>query len=385
MFERKIQIPNDNFFLFGPRATGKSTWLKNIFKADVYIDLLRSETYLELVQDPSLLRSRLLMVKSKNKIKVVIDEVQRIPDLLNEVHALIEDFPNKFQFSLTGSSARKLRRHESNLLAGRSLTRKLFPLTYSETKNSFNLEKALKYGMLPKIFSSKSDEDKEDLLRAYTETYLKEEIQQEALVRKLPDYIKFLKHLALSNGNVLNLSNLSREAGISRVPLENYMSIITDTLIGVQIEPIHLKAKIKEVTRPKFYFFDCGVVSSLARTLSDDLETRSGNLFETLVLSELRAYSEYSKKHFEINFWGTPSENEVDFICTKGKISIGIEVKYSKKWKSEFSKGLQVLLSQKKIKKAIVVYAGKQAELHGDIHLYPFDEFCQGLNDGEFI
>lgn len=385
MFEREIQIPKDNFFLFGPRATGKSTWLKNKFKPDVYIDLLRSEIYLELVQDPSLLRARLLMVKSKKRIKVVIDEVQRIPELLNEVHSLIEDFPKKFQFSLTGSSARKLRRHESNLLAGRSLTRKLFPLTYIETKKVFNLERALKYGMLPKIFSTKNDEDKEDLLRAYTEAYLKEEIQQEALVRKLPDYIKFLKHLAISNGNVLNLSNISREAGISRVPLENYMSIITDTLIGVQVEPIHLKAKIKEVTRPKFYFFDCGVVSALAGSLSENLESRAGNLFETLVLSELRAYSEYSRKHFEINYWGTPSENEVDFVCSKGKSCIGIEVKFSKKWKSEFNKGLQVLLLQKKIQKGIVVYAGLHAEQHGDILLYPFTEFCQALSDGEII
>lgn len=385
MFERKIEIPSDHFFLFGPRATGKSTWLKNIFKPDIYIDLLRTEIYLELVQDPSLLRSRLEVLKSKEKIKVVIDEVQRIPLLLNEIHSLIEDFPNKFQFSLTGSSARKLRRNESNLLAGRSLTRKLFPLTFIETQKVFNLELALKYGMLPKIFSTKNSEDKEDLLRAYTDTYLKEEIQQEALVRKLPDYIKFLKHLALSNGNVLNLSNLSREAGISRVPLENYMSIITDTLIGVQVEPIHLKAKIKEVSRPKFYFFDCGVVESLNGLLGENLDSRAGNLFETLVLGELRAYSEYSKKHFEINYWGTPSENEVDFVCTKGKNCIAIEVKYSKKWKSEFSKGLQVLLAQKKIKKAIVVYAGQHIEAHGDILLYPFKDFCLALYKNEII
>jgi predicted AAA+ superfamily ATPase len=286
---------------------------------------------------------------------------------------------------MTGSSARKLRRHESNLLAGRSLTRKFFPLTYIETENSFNLDNAIKYGMLPKIFTTKSNEDKIDLLRSYTDTYLKEEIQQEALVRNLPAYVKFLKHLALANGNVINLSNLSREAGISRAPLENYMSILTDTLIGVQVEPIHLRAKVKEVTKPKFYFFDCGVVEALSGTLGEKLDERVGNLFETLVLNELRAYSEYSKKHFDINYWGTPSENEVDFICTKGKISVGIEVKFGKKWKSDFAKGLKVLLTENKIKKAIVVYTGEHKELHDNIQLLPFQDFCQSLYNNEII
>lgn len=384
LIDRLLTVPKDSFFLFGPRGTGKSTWLKTAFKADVNIDLLRSENYFEYSQNPSLLRSRLLAKKSK-KLTVVIDEIQKVPELLNEVHALIEDFPGVFHFALTGSSARKLRRSEANLLAGRSLTRYFFPLVFKEIGSRFNIEKTLKFGTLPKIFSLEDDSDKVDYLRAYTQTYLKEEIQQEALVRNLPSYVRFLKHLALSNGQVLNLSNISREAGISRAPLENYMSILADTLLGTLLEPIHLKAKVKEVSTPKFYFFDCGVVEALSGNIGESLEGRVGSLFETLVFNELRAYSEFSKKHFEIYYWGTPSSNEVDFVLIKGKKAIGVEVKYSRKWKSEFSNGLDVLLAAKKIQKAYVVYRGDHEEIHGEIHAIPFKDFCNLLYGGEIM
>ncbi len=384
MFKRLFQVPKDTFFLFGPRGTGKSTWLKNEFKAEVYIDLLRSENFMDYSQDPSLLRSRLL-ARRERKIQVVIDEIQRVPQLLNEVHALIEDFPGKYYFALTGSSARKLRRSDANLLAGRSLTRYFFPLVKMELGFQFDLAQALKYGTLPKIDSLKESINKEDYLRAYAQTYLKEEVQQEAFVRNLPSYIKFLKHLALNNGKVLNLSNLSREAGISRAPLENYMSIIMDTLLGTTLEPIHLHAKIKEVSTPKFYFFDCGVVETLAGNIGEPLGERVGNLFETLVFNELRAFSEYSRKHFSIHYWGTPSENEVDFILCKGKKLVGIEVKHSKKWRPEFSMGLDVLLSSKRIQKAFVVYLGESEEVHRNVLALPFGKFIDRLYHDEIF
>jgi predicted AAA+ superfamily ATPase len=243
----------------------------------------------------------------------------------------------------------------------------------------------MKFGSLPKIFSLKDPSEKMDYLRAYSQTYIKEEIQQEALVRNLPNYIRFLKHLALNNGNVLNLSNISREAGIPRAPLENYMSIILDTLMGTILEPIHLKAKIKEVSNPKFYFFDCGIAEALSGYLGEPLAERVGNLFETLVLNELRSFSDYSKKHFEIHYWGTPSDNEVDFILSKGKIKIGIEVKHSKKWRPEFSKGLNVLLDAKKIQKALLVFQGEHPEIQGNIQAMPFSVFCNKLYAGEII
>lgn len=386
MFKRILQPPKDSFFLFGPRGTGKSTWLKAEFGAHTTIDLLRSENFIEYGQYPSLLRSRLLLkLVSKKKHLVVIDEIQRIPELLNEVHSLMEDFPERFQFALTGSSARKLRRSHANMLAGRSLTRLFFPFSFSEISHQFNLNSLLRFGSLPKIFCAKSEDEKIDYLRAYTETYLKEEIQQEALVRNLHSYSRFLKHLALNNGQVLNLSNLSREANISRAPLENYMEILTDTLLGSVLEPIHLKAKVKEVSTPKFYFFDCGVVECLSQNLGEPIEERQGNLLETYIFNELRAYSEYSNKHFEIHYWGTPSENEVDFVLSKGKKLVGIEVKSGTKWRSEYAKGLKVLITTKKIQKALVVYRGKHEELHDNISLIPVELFLSRLNSGDII
>ena len=232
----------------------------------------------------------------------------------------------------------------------------------------------------------KTHSEKEDFLRSYSQSYLYEEIQQEALVRNLPNYIRFLKHLALNNGKVLNLTAISREAGISRAPLENYMSILMDTLMGTMLEPIHLRAKIKEVSNPKFYFFDCGIVEALSGTIGDPLsDNRLGTLFETLVLGELKAYASYSQKFFDINYWGTPSSNEVDFILTKGSRSVGIEVKSSKKWRSGFENGLSTLLEQEKIKKGIVVYRGTEIERHGNLDLIPFESFCKKLFAGEII
>jgi predicted AAA+ superfamily ATPase len=387
MYKRLLSIPpTESFFLFGPRGTGKSTWLKTIFKPDLYIDLLRSENYFELSNNPELLRAKALaLIESKKQIKVVIDEIQRIPNLLNEVHALIEDHKGKFQFVLTGSSARKLKRKDSNLLAGRALSRYFFTLSEQELKKDFSLENSLKYGNLPKVQSLTTNEAKIDFLMAYTETYLKEEIQQEALVRNLTSYQKFLKHLSIMNGQVLNLSNISREAGIQRAPLENYMSILQDTLLGVLIEPLHLKAKVKEVSTPKFYFFDTGVARALSGQIEEDLDLNSGFLFETLILNELRIYKSLNKNNLEINYWATPQGSEVDFILSKGKKKIGIEVKYSKKWRPEFSNGLETLLTTKKIDAAYVVYIGNSKELHGKILLLPFSSFCEQLYNGKLI
>lgn len=207
--KRVMKIPKGHFFLFGPRGTGKSTWHKQKFKPHFYINLLLSKTFLEYTAEPHLLRSRLEFLKSDEVLRIVIDEIQKCPQLLDEVHALIEDFPGRIQFALTGSSARKLRRSNANLLGGRDLTRSFFPFVTYEVSDSFSIESVLKYGLLPKVYLSNSEEDKKDYLRAYTQTYLKEEVQQEALVRNLPDYVRFLKHLAIKNGEVLNLSNLS--------------------------------------------------------------------------------------------------------------------------------------------------------------------------------
>jgi predicted AAA+ superfamily ATPase len=383
-YKRSLNPPKSSFFLFGPRGTGKSTWLKDNFKPDLRIDLLRSKELLELSSDPSLLRKRILSLSENSKI--VIDEIQKLPQLLDEVHSIIFDFDNKYQFALTGSSARKLKRNHANLLAGRAVKRLFYPLTQKELRGDFNLDHCLAFGSLPAVVNLDDYDDKKDFLYSYVDTYLKEEIQTEAAVRNIPNYNRFLKHAALRNGHVVNINSLSRDAGVARSTLDGYFKILEDTLLGIFIEPLHLKAKVKEVSNPKFYFFDCGVV----RCLSNELENpvgihEKGLLLETYFLNEIRAYSSYFKKKWEIYYWGTPSGGEVDFIIVEGKKKIGIEIKASQSWKKEYDHSLGVLVSEKKIDKAFGVYLGEHKINSGKIQVLPLLDFLNLLNSDKLF
>lgn len=373
-YKREIKLSDKSFFLFGPRGTGKSTWLRDVLKPDLTIDLLRSQQFLELSHDPSLLRNKLEGLKPK--AKVVIDEIQKLPDLLDEVHSFIFDSDNKVQFALTGSSARKIKNKKANLLAGRAINKNLFALNSYELGSDFDLEEVLHYGSLPYLFSLKSGAEKTEYLMTYVENYLREEIQAEAAVRNLSSYHRFLKHAAIMNAQVLNVNNISKEASIARSTLDGYFNIIDETMLGCFVEPIHLKAKVKEVSTPKFYFFDCGVVRALRNELDETVnETTRGHLFETFILSELQSYNSYHQKYWEFYYWGTPSQSEVDFIIAKGNKLIGLEVKATKKWKTEYNKSLQTLLEAKKIKSAFGVYMGKEKLKYGQIDVYPVEEF----------
>lgn len=382
-YQRVLTPPKQSFFLFGPRGTGKSTWLRDVFKPQLRIDLLSSREFLSFSSDPSLLRSRALALPKKSKI--VIDEIQKCPELLDEVHALIFDYPDHFQFALTGSSARNLKKKKANLLAGRVIQKSFFPLTHAEMGNDFELQRVLEFGSLPQALNLSTQEEKAEFLYSYVETYLKEEIQEEAAVRNIPKYHRFLKHAAIMNGQVLNLNTISREAAVARATLDGYFSIVEETLLGSFVEPLHLKAKVKEVSTPKFYFFDSGVVRAIRNEIGEKLEADKGALLETFVLNELRAYSSYHSKHWEINYWGTPSGGEVDFIVSKGKKRLAIEIKSSKSWQSSFDRSLNELLTAKKVDRAIGVYLGKDALKRGSLDIFPLEQFCKHLNDGEFL
>ncbi len=354
--------------------------MRDHFKPDISYDLLRSKTFLSLSADPSILRMEVEALPPGSR--VLVDEIQKLPGLLDEIHAVIFDFDDSYQFALTGSSARKLKKAQANLLAGRAVRRAMFPLTMLEMADDFNLDSVLQFGSLPRVVGLKSAADRRDYLLSYVETYLKEEIQQEAAVRNLPSYHRFLKHAARMNGQVVNLSNISREASVARSTLDGYFSILEDTLLGIRIEPLHLRAKVKEVSSPKFYFFDCGVVRALSNELSEPLGA-SGFLLETFMLNELRAYSSYARADWDFHYWGTPSANEVDFIIVEGRRKIGIEVKSSRSWKREFSKGLNVLLTEKKIDRAVAVYTGMRRLKDGAIDVFPVDDFCRYLQSGK--
>lgn len=379
-------LPNTNksYFLFGPRATGKSTWLKLQVRPDKIVNLLSSRDYLQYSAHPYLLRQ---IVEGNPQYRtVVIDEIQKLPGLLDEVHSILFDYEDKIQFILTGSSARKLKTKNVNLLAGRALVRYFHPFSAMELGEAFDLKKALQYGLLPRVWNLNNREDIIDYLYSYVDTYLKEEIQQEASVRNLPGYLSFLEHFALRNAQVMNIQNLSGEVGIARTTINGYLDILEQTLIGLRLNPIHLKAKVKEVSTPKFYFFDTGVCRTLAKTIDEPLSDHEvGSLFETYILHEIKCYSDYFQKRWEIFYWGTPSENEVDFILCKGAKRVGIEVKFSKSWKSDFNKGLIALMAAKKLTDAFGVYTGNESLKDHGIKVLPIDRFVKMLYAGKIL
>ena len=311
MYTRLLPLPERTFFLFGPRGTGKTTWLRAKLPQATWFDLVRTQELLRLMREPGLLRHAVEALPRGSWI--VIDEVQKVPALLDEVHGLIADHGARYRFALSGSSARKLRRLDVNLLAGRAINRTFFPLTSAELDFRFDVDDVLQFGMLPSVRSEPKHAI--DILEAYSANYIKEEIQQEALVKNLDSFTRFLEIAALINGQVANTSGIARDAGVPRPTVQRYFEVLTDTLIGVWLPAWRPRAKVKEVAHPKFYFFDTGVVRALLQRLREPLEAAErGHMLETLVLHELRAAISIATVGGTIAYWRTPSGSEVDFI-----------------------------------------------------------------------
>ncbi len=353
MFARQLSLPKKSFLLFGPRATGKSTWLKAQIGDGVVFDLLRNEVYFDFLKRPELLREHVL---SQNKKRwVVIDEVQRVPALLNEVHGLIED--HGYRFALTGSSARKLKRGQANLLAGRALVLNLFPLTQAEYGSKLSLEDALQFGTLPVVVGDK--ETRIGTLEAYAGTYLREEIKEEALTRNVDAFGRFLEIAALANAQTTNLSSLSRDAGVARATVTSFFEILQDTLIVRKLEAWTPRLRVKETGHPKFYFFDCGVLRAIQGRLRDPIgDQERGHLLETMVHHELNAAQAYQDLGGKLCYWRTADGVEVDFVWQRGAKLVAIEVKASSRWRPEFDGGF-VALSGSKPTACYGVYLGK--------------------------
>ena len=324
MLKRQIDLPqNTSFFLFGPRGTGKSYLLKNLFPNSTYIDLLESETYRRLLAKPERIAEYLTLPK---ELPVIIDEIQRVPNLLNEVHRLIEN--EKYQFVITGSNARKLKTTQANLLAGRALKYNLYPLTMSEIGENVNLKKVLQYGLLPTIYDSEKKIDLAKYLESYVEVYLEEEILQEGLTRNLGNFSRFLEVASFSQAQQLNVSEVARVASINRKMAESYFKILYDLLIAYELPVFKKRAKRNLVSQNKFYFFDIGVYSTIKpRGFLDKVENEEGLLYESLVLQELIATNSYLDSKYEISYWRTKSGVEVDFVLYGKEKLIGIEVK----------------------------------------------------------
>jgi predicted AAA+ superfamily ATPase len=329
MVNRLCKLPgNQSFFLFGPRQTGKSTLVNATFMEHTWkIDLLQSDLYLKYSKYPDLFRKEAQEKISQEGVeRIFIDEIQRIPPLLNEIHHLIEK--TGCQFLLTGSSARKLRRGGVNLLAGRAVQRHLFPFVYSEIADTFDLLEVLQYGSLPGVYG-RTPEVMMDIVRAYTETYLNQEIQFEGLVRNLGNFSRFLDLAASQSGELVSFTAMGRECLVPTRTVQSYYEILEDTLIALRLMPWRKSLRHRLVAHPKFYLFDLGVVNSLTRQLTAPPDpVRFGRLFEQFIILESYRHLEYLRSEAALYFWRTNHGGEVDLLIEKhGELVGAFEIK----------------------------------------------------------
>ena len=377
----KDLLNKKSFFLFGPRATGKSTLIKRqLSDISTIIDLLDSRLYLRLLNAPNELEA--LILAGKHPDLVVIDEIQRIPELLNEVHRLIENrqFENKkITFLLTGSSARKLRRGKANLLAGRVWQAQMFPLTWQEihcctNEIFFELDKYLFHGGLPAVYLSDHPEEELD---AYVNTYLREDIMAEGLIRKLAPFSRFLRTIALANGEVINFSKLANDCQVPPTTVTEYVSLLEDTLVGFILPAWTESKKRKAISTAKFYFFDPGVTHLLAGTQTLDRNSNLyGKSFEQFIGMEIRAWLSYKRKREPLTYWRSTHGHEVDFLIGR---ETAIEVKSSKKVSSRDFKGLRLLAEENVFSKFILVSQDKVNTKNGQFYAIYWEEFLKKL------
>jgi predicted AAA+ superfamily ATPase len=373
MYSRFISPPQaKSFFLFGPRGTGKTTWVKSAFPKAVYIDLLEAELFNDLTANPQRLSN---FIPPDFKDWVIIDEIQRIPELLHEVHRLIET--KKYRFILTGSSPRKLKRKGPNLLAGRALTLSMHPLSVAELGDDFRLEHSLRYGQLPSAYT---EADPRKYLEAYVRTYLEEEIRQEGLTRNLSAFARFLEAASFSQGSVLNISSVARECHVERKVVESYFSILEDLLISYRIPVFSKKAKRRLSAHLKFYFFDVGVYRTL-RPMGplDAPEEVDGIALETLFLQELIALNSALNFGYKIFYWRTSNGREVDFVLYGSKGFLSFEIKRTSRIASTMLGGLKSFLTDYPMAKAYFVYMGNRRMYEDKIEIVPAVEILKNL------
>jgi predicted AAA+ superfamily ATPase len=370
---RIIELPTDSFFLFGPRGTGKSTLLKRRLPDALYVDLLNPERYRSLQARPERLRE--LMAGSPSAHTVVIDEIQRIPELLNVVHIAMEQLGD-VRFILTGSSARKLRRGGTNLLGGRAKYLNLHPFMACELRE-FDLENALRVGMIPLVLDAP---DPEETLAGYSTLYLEQEVQAEGLTRNVGAFARFLEAMSFSHGAVLNATAVSRECEIERRTVVNYIDILEDLLLGFRLPVFVRRTKRKTVSHPKFYFFDSGVYRTIRPRgpLDSEPEIHGAGL-EGLVAQHLRAWVDYTRGRHELAYWRTRGSSEVDFIIYGEMGFYAIEVKNSRRVDKPDLRGLRAFLDDYPEAEAALIYRGEERRRIDGIWCIPAQEFLPGI------
>ncbi len=370
-----IDLPKkQSAFLWGPRKTGKTTLLREKFPDSIAIDFLQTDTFLEYTKSPFLLRERLMARKERaRKYPVIIDEIQKIPHVLDEVHWLIEN--QGINFILCGSSARKLKRGQANLLGGRAWRFELFPLVSKEIED-IDLLRALNHGLIPSHYLQKNYRRS---LRGYVQDYLKEEVFYEGLTRNVPAFSRFFEAMGYSHGSLINYTNIARECGVTSKTVKEYFQILVDTLLGSFVLPFKKRQERQVISKaPKFYLFDPGVAGAIIkRTIEEEKGELFGNAFEHFIYLEMLAHSSYHEIDYSINFWRTKSGQEVDFVLGGGEVAV--EVKGSAIVDKRSLRSMKTFIELYKPRQAIVVCNEKEERLHSGIRVLPWRLFLQQL------
>ena len=375
IYPRIYKPPGRSFFLFGPRGVGKSTWSRQTFPDSRRFDLLDESLYQSYLVDPETFAAEIRMLSPG--AWVVVDEIQRIPGLLNLVHRFIEE--KRLRFVMVASSARKLKTAGTNLLAGRALKKTMFPLLPEELGTDFNLERVLAFGSLPVIVQAES---KEQTLRAYVELYLKEEIRAEALVRNLGGFSRFLPIAALFHAQVINTAALARDAGVARTTVNGYLDILEDTLLAFRVPAFEARLRVRERKHPKLYWIDPGLVRAVKKYAGPLGIEEKGALLEGWVATLLRAYGEIRGILDEMYYWA-PAEahqTKVDFMLKLGREYVAIEVKSSARVSSRDFSGLRAIKDLAGVRRRIMIYDGhREMKTEDGIEIWPAGFFAQML------
>ncbi len=378
IYRRILQAPKQSFFLLGPRGVGKSTWVRSRFPEAHRFDLLDETLYQDLLANPGLFGAELEAIEPESW--VVVDEVQRIPALLNEVHRRIEE--KGLRFALLGSSARKLKTAGTNLLAGRAVRRLMFPFVPEELGDDFVLEDTLRLGSIPVIATA---EDPEATLAAYVEMYLREEIRAEALVRNLGGFARFLPLAGLFHGQVVNVSSLARDSGTARSTVDGYLDILEDTLLATRLEGFEARLRTRERKLPKLYWVDPGLARQVPRRRGPLHAEERGALLEGFVLGLLRAYRETSDLFDRISYWA-PSQArtiEVDFLLERQGEYLAIEVKSATRYDTTLLKGLRAIQELPGLARSLLLHGGQRSFATSDgIEVWPISRFSEALAEG---
>ena len=374
LYQRITQLPARSFFLFGVRGVGKSSWARSALPQALRLDLLDEALFHDLLAEPSLFRELLSTVVPDEW--VVIDEVQRIPSLLNEVHRLIEE--RGLRFALLGSSARKLKTAGTNLLAGRASRKAMYPLVPQELGADFKLDDVLRCGSIPLVWTA---EDRREVLESYTQLYLREEIRAEAVVRNLPGFVRFLPVAALLHGQTLNVTGIARDAGVARTTVSGYLDVLEDTLLTWRLPAYEAKLRVRERRRPKLYWVDPGLVRAVKRQFGPVSMEERGALFEGWILSLLRAHAEEQPVFDDIHYWApVESRTEVDFLLTRDTEYLAIEAKAASRYNTGLLKGLRAVRGLPRLSRRVLVYDGDRAfRTEDDIDVWPVNRFLEAL------